>query len=66
VISLADTTLNDTISEPVLEESLYWRGMAKYMSGDTPGAIQDYRDSLDIHPNFAPSIQALQELGLQP
>jgi len=66
VISLADTTLKDTISEPVLEESLYWRGMAKYMSGDTPGAIQDYRDSLDIHPNFAPSIQALQELGLQP
>jgi len=66
VISLANTTLNDTISEPVLEESLYWRGMAEYMSGDTPGAIQDYRDSLDIHPNFVPSIQALQELGLQP
>ena len=66
VISLANTTLNDTISEPVLEESLYWRGMAEYMSGDTPSAIKDYRDSLDIHPNFAPSIQALQELGLQP
>ena len=26
VINLADTTLNDTIAEPVLEESLYWRG----------------------------------------
>ncbi len=26
VINLADTTLNETISEPVLEESLYWRG----------------------------------------
>ena len=66
VISLADTTLNDWISEPVLEESLYWRGRAEVMIGDAPSAIKDYRDSLDIHPNFAPSIQALQELGLQP
>ena len=66
VISLADTTLNDTISEPVLEESLYWRGRAEVMIGDPPSAIKDYRDSLDIHPGFVPSIQALQELGLQP
>jgi len=66
VIQLADTTLNDTISEPVLEESLYWRGRAEVMIGDAPSAIKDYRASLEIHPNFAPSIQALQELGLQP
>ena len=66
VVNLADITLNDTISEPVLEESLYWRGRAKIMIGDAPSAIKDYRDSLDIHPGFVPSIQALQELGLQP
>jgi tetratricopeptide (TPR) repeat protein len=66
VISLANTTLNDTISEPVLEESLYWRGRAEVMIGDAPSAIKDYRDSLDIHLGFDPSIQALQELGLQP
>jgi hypothetical protein len=28
VWNLADTTLEETISEPVLEESLYWRRMA--------------------------------------
>jgi len=50
----------------VLEESLYWRGRAEVMIGDPPSAIKDYRDSLDIHPGFVPSIQALQELGLQP
>jgi len=66
VVNLADTTLNDTISEPVLEESLYWRGRAEVMIGGAPSAIKDYRDSLDIHPGFVPSIQALQELGLQP
>ncbi len=66
VINLANTTLNETISEPVLEENLYWRGMAKYMIGDTPGAIEDYRDALKIHPGFAPVIAAMQNLGIQP
>lgn len=66
VVNLADTTLNDTISEPVLEESLYWRGRAEVMIGDAPSAIKDFRQSLVIHPGFAPSVQALQELGIQP
>lgn len=66
VINLADITLNDTISEPVLEESLYWRGRAEYMIGDTQAAIKDYRASLKIHPGFAPSVQALLDLGVQP
>ena len=34
VINLATTTLDDTISEPVLEESLIWRGRAYYMAGE--------------------------------
>jgi tetratricopeptide (TPR) repeat protein len=66
VIALANTTLEDTISEPVLEESLYWRGMAKSASGDVSGAIQDFRDSLKWHPGFAPSLQALTNLGTGP
>jgi hypothetical protein len=66
VINLADTTLNKTISEPVLEESLYWRGRAYYMSGKTDLAVKDYRDALKIHPNWIPATQALQDLGLQP
>jgi hypothetical protein len=66
VISLADTTLNETISEPVLEESLYWRGMAYYMAGKTDLAVKDYRDALKVHPKWIVATQALQDLGLQP
>jgi tetratricopeptide (TPR) repeat protein len=66
VINLADITLTDTISKPTLEESIYWRGRAKYMIGDTPGAIADFREALRLHPNWTPAIQALQDLGVQP
>ena len=66
VINLADTTLNDTISEPVLEESLYWRGRAYYMAGKTELAVKDYRAALSVHPQWIPATQALQDLGVQP
>ena len=66
VISLADTTLNDTISSAVLEESLLWRGRAYYMSGNTQAAVDDYRAALKVHVNWIPAVQALQDLGLQP
>ena len=65
-INLADTTLNDTISEPVLEESLYWRGRAYYMAGKTDYAVKDYRAALSVHPRWIPATQALQDLGVQP
>ena len=66
VINLADTTLDKTISEPVLEESLYWRGRAYYMAGKTDLAVKDYRDALKVHPKWVPAVEALQDLGLQP
>jgi len=66
VINLANTTLNDTISEPVLEESLYWRGRAYYMAGKTDLAVKDYRAALKVHPKWLPATQALQDLGIQP
>lgn len=66
VINLASTTLNDTIAEPDLEESLYWRGQAYYMAGKTDLAVKDYRDALKLHPKWIPATQALQDLGLQP
>jgi hypothetical protein len=66
VINLATTTLNDTISEPVLEESLYWRGQAYYMAGKTDLAVKDYQAALKIHPKWIPATQALQDLGFQP
>ncbi|MBM3124987.1 MAG: tetratricopeptide repeat protein [Chloroflexi bacterium] len=66
VISLADTTLNETISSPTLEESLLWRGRAYYQLGNTQAAVDDYRAALKIHVNWLPAVQALQDLGLQP
>lgn len=66
VINLATTTLEDTISEPTLEESLIWRGRAYYMAGDTQAAIKDYRAALKVHPNWSPAVQALQDLGITP
>ena len=59
-------TLNDTIAEPVLEESLYWRGRAYYMAGKTDLAVSDYRAALKVHPQWIPATQAMQELGIQP
>jgi len=58
--------LNDTISEPVLEESLYWRGLAENAVGDTDGAVKDFRDSLKWHPGFAPSLEQLRNMGVEP
>lgn len=54
VINLANTTLYETISEPTLEESLYWRALAKEALGDVDGAVADLRETLRLNPNFAP------------
>jgi tetratricopeptide (TPR) repeat protein len=66
VVNLANTTLEITISEPVLEESLYWRGLAKSALGDSGGAIEDFRNSLQWHPNFTASLDALANMGATP
>ena len=65
VINLANTTLNDTISEPTLEESLYWRAMAAYAIGDYTTAFADMRETVRLNPNFAPGIFYLQQWGVQ-
>ncbi len=65
VINLANTTLNDTISEPVLEESLYWRALAREAIGDLEGAIEDFRQTLILNPNFGPGRDQLARLGIE-
>jgi hypothetical protein len=62
---LADGTLNAMQSDRNLEESYYWRGMAKAALGDTPGAIQDFRSSLQYHPGFEPALYQLRSLGVE-
>lgn len=64
VINLANTTLEDTISEPVLEESFYWRGLAKEAIGDLQDAIDDYRQSVALNPKFTPGMDQLNRLGV--
>lgn len=65
VIDLATTTL-DTMSEPVLEESYYWRARARLALGDRQGALEDLRSSIEAHPGFTPTIEQLTLLGEQP
>lgn len=64
VINLATTTL-DAMSEPVLEESYYWRALAREALGDLDGAIRDFRSSLEHHPGFGPSLEQLRRLGVE-
>lgn len=63
VINLANITLLDTISEPVLEESFYWRGLAKEALGDVAGALDDLRQAVQLNANFAAGWQQLERLG---
>ena len=65
VINLATTTL-DAMSEPVLEESYYWRALARVALGDSKGAVKDFRSSLEYHPDFEPALEQLQQIGITP
>jgi hypothetical protein len=64
VISLATTTLS-AMDEPILEESYYWRALAREAVGDS-GAVDDYRAALEYHPDFGPAVEALDRLGAAP
>jgi len=66
VLSLATISINAALDEPALEESFYWRGMAKNALGDTSGAIADFRQALYYHPNFEPALSQLNQLGATP
>jgi tetratricopeptide (TPR) repeat protein len=65
VVNLADFTINNT-SEPALEESFYWRALAREALGDTAGAIQDFRSALKWHPDWDIALQQLQRMGAAP
>jgi len=63
VIGLSTKTM-DAMSEPVLEESYYWRALAREALGDTKGAVKDLQSSLKVHPGFEPATTQLQRLGV--
>jgi tetratricopeptide (TPR) repeat protein len=66
VLSLATTAIDAALDEPAIEESFYWRGMAKSALGDTSGAIVDFREALKYHPDFDPALNQLSALGATP
>ncbi len=63
LVNLADFTLGLT-NHLGLEESNYWRAMGYAAIGKRAEAIADLQTSLQIHPNFEPSILELQKLGV--
>lgn len=66
VINLAETTLYETVSEPTLEESIYWRGMAYLALGQTQNAVDDFLETVRLNVNFAPGWEMLNQLGVSP
>lgn len=65
VINLATNTI-DSAAEPYLEESFIWRARARTLLGDTNGAIDDVRKSLEYHPGWPPALELAQQLGISP
>lgn len=63
VIGLADATLFRTYKA---EESLLWRGWARYRLGDVLGAIEDFRAALAVNPAYADALYALEYVGSSP
>ncbi|MFL7794672.1 MAG: C39 family peptidase [Anaerolineae bacterium] len=59
VIALASATLATTNN---LEESYYWRGMARWAQGDVAGAQADFDTALHYHKDWPPAVEALEKL----
>jgi len=62
VINLAQTALIN-VDKAVLEETYYWRGMAKAGLGDRAGAVEDLTRAYTLNPNSTPAGQELQRIG---
>lgn len=63
VVELADATLYRTNKA---EESLLWRGWARFRMGNTLGAVEDFRSALGIHPGYEDALYALEYVGSSP
>jgi tetratricopeptide (TPR) repeat protein len=59
VIALADATLETTDN---LEESYYWRGLARLAQGNVEGARTDLEAALHYHEDWSPAVDALARI----
>ena len=62
VLNLAQTALVN-VDKPVLEETYYWRGMAKAALGDRAGAVEDLTRAYALNPNSTPAGEDLQRIS---
>jgi tetratricopeptide (TPR) repeat protein len=63
VINLANQTLS-FLGTPILEESLYWRGLSREAIGDLESAIVDLVKAAEINPSSTDVLAQLQRLGV--
>lgn len=64
VINLSTQVMEMASSVPYLEESFYWRALARFAIGENEDASADICKSLEYHPDFAPSVAALNSFGV--
>ncbi|HRQ24336.1 MAG TPA: hypothetical protein PLF42_12985, partial [Anaerolineales bacterium] len=64
VINLAHSTLIN-VDKPVLEETYYWRGMAKEALGDRAGAVEDLTRAFTLNPNSTPAGEEMRRINSQ-
>ena len=62
VIDLAHTALLN-VDKPVLEETYYWRGMAKEALDDRVGAVEDLTRAATLNPNSTPAAEELRRIN---
>lgn len=63
VVNLAHITLS-SVDKPVLEETYYWRGMARLAMDDRDGAITDLQRAAKLNPRSTDAVAQLQILGV--
>jgi tetratricopeptide (TPR) repeat protein/DNA-directed RNA polymerase specialized sigma24 family protein len=61
VIQLADEILERSDGAAV-EESLYWRSLAKEAVGDRQGALEDLHEAVRLNPNFTAGKETLRRM----
>jgi hypothetical protein len=64
VINLANTALS-RLGKGGLEESYFWRGLARAALGETDRAITDLQNALKFNTNFTPAREELQRMGVE-
>jgi tetratricopeptide (TPR) repeat protein len=64
VVTLADTTLF-SMGEQTVEETFFWRGLAKEKLGDMAGALADIQQAVDLNSNYREALEELRRLQSQ-